>query len=122
LIKDAKKGDWKAQFYASGGSAFLHLKDKGDEQTLNQVKQLLSNLPADQKKLFRVIDRKQLDAIGADPYAALALAVANNVAIDAAVTGRVVRSAKGGTHGYYPDFKEIQTGFVARVRASTKAW
>ncbi len=23
------------------------------------------------------------------------------------------RSAKGGTHGFFPDFKEIQTGFVA---------
>ena len=23
------------------------------------------------------------------------------------------RGSKGGTHGFYPDFKEIQTGFVA---------
>jgi predicted AlkP superfamily phosphohydrolase/phosphomutase len=113
LLKDAKKGDWKAQFYAGGGSAFLHLKDKADEQTLNQVKQLLNNLPPEQKKLFKIIDRKQLDAIGADPNAALALAAAKDVTIGGAVTGQLIRPAKGGTHGYYPDFKEIQTGFVA---------
>ena len=28
--------------------------------------------------------------------------------------GELVKdSKKGGTHGYFPDFKEIQTGFVA---------
>jgi predicted AlkP superfamily pyrophosphatase or phosphodiesterase len=95
LIKDIKKDDWKAQFHTSGGSAFLHLKDKSDQQTLNQVRQLLNNLPAEQKKLFKIIERKQLDEIGGG------------------TTGAIVKPAKGGTHGFYPDFKEIQTGFVA---------
>jgi hypothetical protein len=27
--------------------------------------------------------------------------------------GPVLRPAKGGAHGYFPDFKEIRTGFVA---------
>jgi len=113
LMKDIKKDDWKAQFHAVGGSAFLHLKDKNDVQTLNQVRQLLNSLPTEQKKLFRIIERRQLDAIGADPNAALAITALNNTTIGGATTGAIVKPAKGGTHGYYPDFKEIQTGFVA---------
>lgn len=113
LIKDIKKDNWKAQFHTSGGSAFLHLKDKSDIQTLNQVRQLLNNLPSEQKKLFKIIERKQLDAIGADPNAALAITMLNNATVGGGTTGALVKPAKGGTHGYYPDFKEIQTGFVA---------
>lgn len=113
IMKDIKKDDWKAQFHTSGGSAFLHLKDKSDVQSLNQVRQLLNNLPAEQKKLFKIIERKQLDEIGADPNAALAITALNNATIGGATTGAIVKPAKGGTHGYYPDFKEIQTGFVA---------
>lgn len=113
LIRDIKKDDWKAQFYSTGGSAFLHLKDRNDLQTLNQVRQLLNSLPAGQKKLFKIIERKQLDAIGADPNAALAITGLNNATIGNSATGAIVKPAKGGTHGYYPDFREIQTGFVA---------
>lgn len=113
LIKDIDKADWKARFHASGGSAFLHLKDKNDKQSLEKVKEILAHLPADQQKLFKVIDRKQLDAIGADPNAVLALAAVPGVTIGGAVKGAVLKDAKGGTHGYYPDFHEIQTGFVA---------
>ena len=31
----------------------------------------------------------------------------------ASITGEVFKAVKGGTHGYFPDFKEIQTGFIA---------
>lgn len=113
IIKDIKKDNWKAQFHSTGGAAFLHLKDKHDAQTLNQVRQLLNSLPAEQKKLFKIIERKQLEEIGSDPNAALAITALNNATIGGGATGAIVKPAKGGTHGYYPDFKEIQTGFVA---------
>jgi predicted AlkP superfamily pyrophosphatase or phosphodiesterase len=113
LITDIDSGNWKARFHTAGGSAFLHLKDKNDRQSLEKVKQLLSQLPGDQQKMYTVIDRKQLDVVGADPNAALALAAAPGVTIGGAVKGAVVKAAKGGTHGYYPNFHEIQTGFVA---------
>ncbi|UPK66770.1 alkaline phosphatase family protein [Chitinophaga filiformis] len=113
LITDMDNGNWKARFHAAGGSAFLHLKDKNDKASLEKVKEILTHLPADQQKLFKIIDRKQLDAIGADPDAALALAAMPGVTIGAGVKGAVVKAAKGGTHGFYPDFREIQTGFVA---------
>jgi len=109
----ADKSGWKAFFHSSGGSSFLHLKDRNDRQTLARVRALLESMPAGQRKLFRIVERAELDAIGADPNAAFALAPVQGIAFSSASDGDLVRPAKGGTHGYFPDFKEIQTGFVA---------
>ncbi|OMP76065.1 MULTISPECIES: alkaline phosphatase family protein [unclassified Chitinophaga] len=109
LVKNAIK----AQFHACGGSAFLHLEDKNDEATVDKVIAILKALPADQQKMFRILDRQQLDKIGADPNAAMAITALGHVTIGSSKKGEFIKPAKGGTHGYYPDFKEIQTGFVA---------
>lgn len=107
------RGDWKAAFHTSGASAFLHLKDKNDTATLEKVKTILANLPENQKKLFSVVDRKELDQVGADPNAALALAPIQGISFSPTSQGSVLKPAKGGTHGFYPDFDEIETGFIA---------
>ncbi|WP_370513183.1 alkaline phosphatase family protein [Fulvivirga sp. M361] len=107
------RGKWKATFHTSGASAFLMLKDKNDRETLARVQKKLKDLPERYKKLFRIMDRAALDKIGADPNAALALAPVPGVAMSAASDGTVLAPRKGGTHGYFPDFKEIETGFVA---------
>nr|WP_262915414.1 alkaline phosphatase family protein [Niabella ginsengisoli] len=58
--------DWKAKFLSTGGSAFLYLKDPNDKATLNKVVELLQNVaPADQK-YFNIIERKELDKMGAN--------------------------------------------------------
>jgi hypothetical protein len=51
--------------------------------------------------------------VGADPTVALALAPVQGVTFGGSTEGEVMRAVKGGTHGYFPDFKEIETGFVA---------
>jgi hypothetical protein len=113
LLTDAKKDDWKAQFFTVGGSAWLYLKDRNDTKTLSQVNAMFAGLPEDEKKLFRIIDRKQLDAAGANPEVALALTGENGASFGGAVTGEITRPGKGGAHGYFPDFHDIKTGFVA---------
>jgi predicted AlkP superfamily pyrophosphatase or phosphodiesterase len=113
LITDVKKDEWKAQFYSVGGSSYLYLKDKNDAATLKQVQALLGNLPEQEKKLFRIIDRKLLDKVGGNPEVALALSGENNTSFGNAMTGEVIKAGHGGAHGYYPDFREIRTGFVA---------
>ena len=112
LLTDLKE-NWKARFFSVGGSSWVYLKDKNDAQTLAQVKDILAKLPEDQKKFFRIIDRKQLDGIGANPEVALALSGANNASLNDAITGEAIKPGKGGSHGYFPDFFEIRTGFVA---------
>jgi predicted AlkP superfamily pyrophosphatase or phosphodiesterase len=114
LITDVKKDEWKAQFYSVSGSGYLYLKDKNDTKTANQVMTLLNNLPAEEKKLFRIIDRKELDKVGANPEVAFAISAQNGASLGNAMTGDAVKPRnKGGAHGHFPDFREIRTGFVA---------
>lgn len=113
LYDPQKPENWKAYFHPSGGGAFLQLKDKNDTRTKEQVLQLLKSLPVQQQKTFIIKSREELDAVGADATAAFGLAAQQGFSFGAAATGDFVRAGKGGTHGFYPDFKEIQTGFVA---------
>lgn len=102
-----------ASFQGVGGSAFLYLKNKGDEATLQKVKDLLDALPADQK-VFRIVDRKEMDSVGANPEPALALAMNKGYIALGDSKGKLMGvRRKGGNHGYYPDFHEISTGFIA---------
>jgi predicted AlkP superfamily pyrophosphatase or phosphodiesterase len=113
MIGKSGKDDWKAWFVPTGGAAFLRLKNPKDMATLQQVKQMLEELPEGYKKLFRIIEKPELVKAGGDPDAVLALAAVQGIAFNSAVTGEEFRPAKGGTHGYFPDFAEIQTGFIA---------
>lgn len=107
------KGDWKAWFIPTGGAALLRLKNPNDKATLQQVRQMLEELPDGYKKQFRIIEKPELEKSGCDPEAVLALAAVQGITFNSAATGEEFRPGKGGTHGYYPDFSEIQTGFVA---------
>ncbi len=116
LIKKVNgKTEWKAWFAGGdgSGSAFLHLKDKSDIKTLEKVKSILNNLPAPTQRLFRVVEKPELEKVGANPDAVLAIAAAQGIMVRSALEGDDIRPAKGGTHGYFPDFHEIQTGFIA---------
>lgn len=113
-LYDPKKPDsWKAYFHPAGGGAFLQLRDKNDQQTKEKVLQLLKSLPIQQQNTFIIKSRAELDAVGADATAVLGLTAQQGYAFSATATGDFIRASKGGTHGFFPDFKEIQTGFVA---------
>jgi predicted AlkP superfamily pyrophosphatase or phosphodiesterase len=102
------------RFVASGGAAFLHAKDSNDQASGKKVIDLLNNLTAEQKKSFRIIDRAALDSIGANPEVLLGLAMSKDYVATNNSKGELFSSKKlGGAHGYYPDFKEISTGFIA---------
>ncbi|MDT0685889.1 alkaline phosphatase family protein [Autumnicola psychrophila] len=114
VIEDKEdRGNWTAAFHTSGASAFLHLKDASDSITLKKVEEKLNSLPLKYRKLFRVVDKSELGVIGADPHASLALAPIPGVSMSSKASGEVLISSSGGTHGYYPDFREIETGFIA---------
>ena len=114
FINDVKKDEWKAQFYSVSGSGYLYLKDKNDKKTAADVMTMLNNLPEEDKKFFRIIDRKQLDKAGANPECAFAISAMNGASLGNAMTGDAVKARnKGGAHGHFPDFREIRTGFVA---------
>jgi predicted AlkP superfamily pyrophosphatase or phosphodiesterase len=113
LMDDVASGNWKAQFFPSGGSAFLYLKDSKDEKTFQQVNTLLQQLPDSLQQYFRVITRKQMDSIGAVPGPVLALTALKGTTFGGSNKQLVSWfKAERGTHGHFPDHHEIKTGFI----------
>jgi predicted AlkP superfamily pyrophosphatase or phosphodiesterase len=111
-LPGAKDKKWKAMFHAAGGSAFLHLENPKDSASLHKIRNLLNSLPAAQKKLFRIIERPELDQLGADPRVPLALAGIDGVVFSATDKGPSIKPAHGGTHGFVQNMPGIETGFI----------
>lgn len=127
LIKKAR-----GRFIASGGSAFLYPWENADQLGLvKEVTDSLNKLPADKRRLFRIIGRKELDQMGADSNAVMALsAVPGTVFSSSTGSAQIVNHGvgtfiqnsplegvfvptRGGHHGYDPNIKEMYTGFIA---------
>lgn len=118
LVKPAegtsKRGaDWQATFHTSGAAAFLVLRDPSDGALVERVRQVLDARPKGIRELFRIVERQELEALGAHPEAVLALAPVPGVTMGSDVRGPDLRPTRGATHGYIPDFPHIQTGLVA---------
>ncbi len=112
--------EWKAKFHTAGGGAFLFLKDKGDVTTLKAITSKLKSLPEADRKYFEIVAGKKLAAIGADPGVVLALTGINGAAFSARTNATAVDKGKGGTHGYFPNTRNIQTGFLAEGQGLEK--
>jgi hypothetical protein len=107
------RGNWRAAFHTGGGSAFLRLRDPDDHEAVEMVRRILAELPPETRALFRVVERDELDWAGADPEAPLALAAAPGVNMGGETGGPDVFPGSGGTHGYFPAFPQVHTGFIA---------
>jgi hypothetical protein len=106
------RGCWRATFHASGGAAFLHLPEQGDGAAVSEVLRLLDAVHPGVRRLFRVVGREELNRVGADPEAPLALAAVPGVTLSSASAGPLLRPAQGAAHGYFPETPEMYTGFV----------
>jgi predicted AlkP superfamily pyrophosphatase or phosphodiesterase len=124
-----------ARFVAAGGSAFLYpTSGATKEDVANMIRAVndsLNRLPKDKRKLFRIIARKELDEMGADSAALLALSAEPGLVFSGATTphqvtdhgaGTLIQQspldgmfypAYGGHHGYDPGIPEMHTGFIA---------
>ena len=105
--------NWRAAFYALGGSAFLRVRGAVDEN-VNAVRRVLENVPAAKRRLFRIVERDELDALGADPDAPLALAASAGFVIDDRTEPPDLQPNPGMSHGHHPDLPGMQTGFIAK--------
>lgn len=107
------RGDWRAAFHTASASAFLHLRDPDDRAAADRVREILADQPARIRRLFRVVEQDELDALGADPAAVLALAPEPGISMSASADGPVLRPVSGANHGYHPSLPRIHTGLVA---------
>jgi len=127
-----------ARFIAAGGSAFLYTKEKNIKDIVKKVTDSLNTLPKDKRKLFRIVDRKELDKMGADSNAVMALAAVPGTVFSGAITkakatntgpGTSIQNnpldgvfvpVTGGHHGYDPNIADMYTGFIAWGKAVNK--
>lgn len=93
-------GEWKACFYGGGNTSFLYLRDANDRRTLRRIRRMLSQLPPEERCLFRIVEKEELAEKGADPAVVLALEPVLGVAVTNNRTGDVVSHDSGGTHGF----------------------
>lgn len=107
------RGDWRATFHTSAASAFLILRDPADAEALARVRTILAARPAGVRAMFRILERDELDRLGAAPDAVLALAPRPGIDLTDAADGPALQPARGATHGYLPDFPHIMTGLIA---------
>lgn len=111
--------DWRAKFQSGRGSGFLRLNTAGLNRTqqktvLAQVRSVLDQLPDSLRHLFSVLNKEELNRLGAYPDASLAIVPIDGVTIAPWETGAEIRpSANKGTHGYLPDNPKMKTGFIA---------
>ncbi|HEU0298102.1 MAG TPA: ectonucleotide pyrophosphatase/phosphodiesterase [Longimicrobium sp.] len=113
LMEDREdRGEWRAAFHAEGGSAFLRLRDGMGGDVAGEVRRVVEARPPAVRRLFRVIERAELDALGADPGAAFALAAVPGVEFSDRPGPPDVQPVHGATHGYHPDEPEMRTGLV----------
>lgn len=117
VISSSAPGSWRVRFHASGGSAFLRLQAPVDSaegaHTLASVRAMLDRLPQGIRTLFKVIERAELNGLGADPEASLALAATAGVVFSTDQDGPAIQAAHGAGHGYLPVLSEMMTGFLA---------
>ena len=100
LLSERPGGEWKACFYGGGNTSFLYLRKGNDKRTLRRIRRMLEDLPEAERRLFRVVEKEELTAKGADPAAVLALEPVVGVAVSNDRTGEVVTQRTGGTHGF----------------------
>jgi predicted AlkP superfamily pyrophosphatase or phosphodiesterase len=119
--KRLEDGDCRATFHALGGSAFLRARDAAD---VDAVRAVLDALPAAMRQLFRVIEREELDRLGADPDTPFALAAEPGFVLDDRTDAPVLQPNPGMSHGHHPELADMHTGFVAKgagIRAGASA-
>lgn len=106
---------WKAKFHADGGSAFLYLGKNSGGNMLDSVRSVIEHTPEYRDGLFRILDRKTLDRMGANPEVALGLAMKEGYVATDRSDGKVLVPTHGqrSTHGYDPVYPSMHTSFIA---------
>ncbi|MDR2221842.1 MAG: ectonucleotide pyrophosphatase/phosphodiesterase [Flavobacteriaceae bacterium] len=115
LLMDERTMDWKALFHTQGGSAFLRVQGKDRVKTIEKVKQLLEKQPQEIRSRYRILSKEELQQLGADPEAELALTGLEHTTFGGGIKGEVLSKLpkEGGAHGFLNTDSSMQTGFVA---------
>jgi predicted AlkP superfamily pyrophosphatase or phosphodiesterase len=101
---------WRAIAYIAGGSAAVLVNPPGDAATATAAE---AALRAEAGDAYTIVSRAELDALGALPNAAFALAAPPGYAMGSGCRGSLLVSGSGGQHGFLPSHPRMPTGFIA---------
>ncbi len=106
--------NWKAYCLASGGSAYLYVKDRDDQETQHTLLEMFQQAAAKTDSSIRqVFTHDQIVAFGGDPEAFLALDAADGWAFAGGVLGDAVSASRiAGNHGYSPERPEMRASLL----------
>jgi predicted AlkP superfamily pyrophosphatase or phosphodiesterase len=116
LIETDAKGNvktWRAIAWNGGGSSAIMLRDANDSEARQKVRDLLARLASDSAGgVLRVVETTEAQRMGGFPEAAFVVCARPGYAISAGLEGAVISPTKpGGTHGYFPDLREMDSSF-----------
>lgn len=118
ITLDAKgrPASWKAAAWTAGGSCAIVLRDSGDKETAARVTAIFSKLASrDDRPISRIVNRSEMDRLGAVPEAFLMLDAATGFTFGDSYTGDAIRptgSSYQGTHGYLPSRPEMRSALL----------
>jgi predicted AlkP superfamily pyrophosphatase or phosphodiesterase len=106
--------DWKASEIIDGGSAYLYVKDPKDDATRAALRGIFDPLVgAEGSGIRRIASHDEIVAMGGDPSAFLALEGADGTSFAFGYSGDLKGPSRGGgTHGYFPDRKEMRASMI----------
>jgi predicted AlkP superfamily pyrophosphatase or phosphodiesterase len=112
-LEEEKVKSWRALARSSGGSAAIYVKDPARVEEVAEAFRKASTQRGE--ALYRVVGRPELDTLGFNPEAALALEPEQGWAFSGALAPGLVHGLPTvkGNHGQLPSRPELQTGFVA---------
>jgi predicted AlkP superfamily pyrophosphatase or phosphodiesterase len=120
-VNNDKVQNWQAMAHSEGGSVAVLLKDPKDKSLAARVRALFQEASKN-ATLFRIIERKELNALGALPTAVFALEAADGYYFGETWDGEFVTTNVGakGTHGYHPNNRAMDTGFIISGRGAAR--
>jgi predicted AlkP superfamily pyrophosphatase or phosphodiesterase len=107
---------WKAQPWMAGGMAAIMLHDPSDEQTKQQVHDMLAKLAADPDNgIAEVLDHDELVKRGGFPDAVFLVVFKQGYYTAPGTSGALITPIPGtrGSHGFSPQFAEMHSSFFA---------
>ena len=118
LLRVDDKGsirEWRAHALASGGQAYVYLRDPDDTALQQSVRALFTQRAAQPGSgIARVRERGEIQASGGDPGAFLSLDAAEGAYFGWGLSTYETSSTSRGTHGFDPERPDMHASLLMR--------
>jgi len=108
--------DWQAAILSHGGSAAVILREGGNEGLARAVRKIFSDFAREPASpIARIVEKDELERLGADPHAAFFIEAASFCVIGGDYRGepvRLLRERHPGAHGYLPDRPQMRASLI----------